>query len=326
VTPGRVVIALGGNAMTGPDGSATPGAQRDAIAAASRHVAAVVATGVQVVLTHGNGPQVGNLLVKNELAAHEVPPVPLDWCVAQTQATIGFTLADELDAALAARGLPQRTAALVTRTLVDADDPHFREPSKPVGRFLPRAQAERSMAHGQVWEDRGERGWRRVVASPDPRSVVDVPAVEALLGAGFVVVCAGGGGVPVVDDGTGGALRGVEAVVDKDLTAALLARELDAATLVIATDVPQVLVGYGTSAARPLGRVTADELRAHAAAGEFARGSMGPKVEAALRFVASGGTRAVITSLEHIADAVAGDDVGTVLQKDAPAPHPTKEE
>lgn len=201
MTPGRVVIALGGNAMTGPDGSATPGAQRDAIAAACRHVAAVVATGVQVVLTHGNGPQVGNLLVKNELAAAEVPPVPLDWCVAQTQATIGFTLADELDADLAARGLPQRTAVLVTRTLVDAGDPHFREPSKPVGRFLPREQAERSMAHGQVWEDRGERGWRRVVASPDPQRVVDVPAVEALLAAGFVVVCAGGGGVPVVDDG-----------------------------------------------------------------------------------------------------------------------------
>ncbi|SDY53411.1 carbamate kinase [Geodermatophilus africanus] len=323
MTSGRVVIALGGNAMTGPDGSATPGAQREAIAAASQRVAEVVATGVQVVLTHGNGPQVGNLLVKNELAAHEVPPVPLDWCVAQTQATIGFTLADELDAALAAHGLPQRTAALVTRTLVDADDPHFREPSKPVGRFRPREQAERSMAHGQVWEDRGERGWRRVVASPEPRRVVDVPGVEALLAAGFAVVCAGGGGVPVVDDGTGGALRGVEAVIDKDLTAALLARELDAGTLVIATDVPHVLVGYGTPAARPLGRVTPAELRAHAAAGEFARGSMAPKVEAALRFVESSGpghpARAVVTSLEHIADAVTRDDVGTVLQMGPPA-------
>src|SRR5919199_3466489 len=206
--PGRVVIALGGNAMTGPDGSATPGAQREAIAAAARHVAEVVAAGARVVLTHGNGPQVGNLLVKNELAAHEVPPVPLDWNVAQTQATIGFTLADELDAALATRGLPQRTAALVTRTLVDADDPHFREPSKPVGRFLPREQAERSMAHGQVWEDRGARGWRRGVASPEPLRGGDVPAIEALLAAGFVVVCAGGGGVPVVDDGTGGGPRG----------------------------------------------------------------------------------------------------------------------
>jgi carbamate kinase len=310
----RVVIALGGNAMTGPDGSATPGAQRDAIAVACSHVADVVASGHQVVLTHGNGPQVGNLLVKNELAAHVVPPVPLDWNVAQTQATIAFTIADELDAALAARGLTQRTAGLVTRTLVDPDDPHFQEPSKPVGRFLPRAEAERFIELGQTWEDRGEKGWRRVVASPEPKSVVDTPAIHALAAAGFVVVCAGGGGIPVVDDGQDGhALRGAEAVIDKDLTAAILAQELDADTLVIATDVPNVMVDFGTPSQRPLGRVTAAELQAHAAAGQFARGSMGPKVEAALRFVVGGGQRAVITSLEHIADAVAGDDAGTVL-------------
>src|SRR5687767_3053461 len=312
--PQRVVVALGGNAMTGPDGSATPRAQREAIAAAAQHVAAVVGTGMSVVVTHGNGPQVGNLLVKNELAAHVVPPVPLDWNVAQTQATIGFTLADELDAALEARGLAQRTAGLITRTLVDADDPGFREPTKPVGRFLPREEAERFVSHGQIWEDRGEKGWRRVVASPEPKSVVDTPAIHALAGAGFVVVCAGGGGIPVVDDGQDGhALRGVEAVIDKDLTAAILAREVDADTLVIATDVPNVMIDFGQPSARPLGRVTVAELREHAAAGQFARGSMGPKVEAALRFVESGGQRAVITSLEHIADAVSGDDAGTVL-------------
>src|SRR3954453_545890 len=164
--PRRVVIALGGNAMTGPDGAATPAAQRAAIAAAAHHVAAVVGTGAEVVLTHGNGPQVGNLLVKNELAAHEVPPVPLDWNVAQTQETIGFTLADELDAALAARGLRPRTAPLATRPppalapppLVDPADPGFRAPSKPVGRSLPRTAAEPFIALGQIWEDRGERG------------------------------------------------------------------------------------------------------------------------------------------------------------------------
>jgi carbamate kinase len=314
----RVVIALGGNAMTGPDGSATPGAQQQAIAEASAYIADVVASGAEVVLTHGNGPQVGNLLVKNELAAHVVPPVPLDWCVAQTQATIAFTLTDELDAALAALGLPQRTAGLVTRTLVDARDPGFAEPSKPVGRFVRREEAERFIALGQYWEDRGERGWRRVVASPEPLSVVDWPAISALAAAGYVVVCAGGGGIPVVDDGHGAnaprhALRGVEAVIDKDLTAAILARDLDADTLVIATDVPNVMVDFGTPQCRPLARVTAAELREHAAAGQFARGSMGPKVEAALRFVESGGRRAVVTTLEHIADAVSGDDVGTVL-------------
>jgi carbamate kinase len=315
-----VVVALGGNAMTGPDGSATPAAQRDALREASAHIADVVASGVGVVLTHGNGPQVGNLLVKNELAAHVVPPVPMDWCVAQTQATIAFTLTDELDAALAERGLPQRAAGLVTRTLVDADDPGFREPSKPVGRYLPRAEAERFVSLGQTWEDRGERGWRRVVASPEPRAVIDSAAIHALVEAGFVVVCAGGGGIPVIDDGRdGGGLRGVEAVIDKDLTAALLAREVDADTLVIATDVPNVMVDFSTPRARPLGRVTAAELRELAAAGQFARGSMGPKVDAALRFVAASAEgsgparRAVITSLEHIADAVAGNDAGTVL-------------
>ena len=304
--------------MTGPDGSATPAAQRAAIAVAAGHVAEVVAAGVEVVLTHGNGPQVGNLLVKNELAAHVVPPVPLDWNVAQTQATIGFTLADELDAELAARGLPQRAAALVTRTLVDPADPGFRTPTKPVGRYLPRAEAQRFVELGQVWEDRGERGWRRVVASPEPRAVVDAPAVAALSAAGFVVVCAGGGGVPVVDDGQDhdgdvGPLRGVEAVIDKDLTAAILAREVDADTLVIATDVPNVMIDFGRPEQRPLGRVTVAQLRQHAADGQFARGSMGPKVEAALRFVDAGGSRAVITSLEHIADAVSGDTAGTVL-------------
>jgi carbamate kinase len=312
----RVVIALGGNALTGPEGSATPGAQRDAIAAAAVHIADVVAAGAEVVLTHGNGPQVGNLLVKNELAAHVVPPVPLDWCVAQTQATIAFTLTDELDAALQARGLAQRTAGLVTRTLVDADDPGFREPSKPIGRYLSREEALRFISLGQRWEDRGERGWRRVVASPEPRSVVDYPAISALVQAGFVVVCAGGGGIPVVDDAQDGqALRGIEAVIDKDLTAAILGHELGADTLVIATDVANVMVDFGTPSQRPLRRVTAAELREHAAAGQFARGSMGPKVEAALRFVEAGGSRAVITSLEHIADAVAGDDAGTVLTR-----------
>jgi carbamate kinase len=310
----RVLLALGGNAMTNADGRARPEDQIAAAEVAMAAVAELLSEDVEVLITHGNGPQVGNLLVKNEMAAHVVPPVPLDWNVAQTQATIAFTLADVLDAALAARGLSQRTAGLVTRTLVDADDPHFRDPSKPVGRFLPREEAERFLALGQTWEDRGERGWRRVVASPEPLSVVDSPAIHALAAAGFVVVCAGGGGIPVSDDGRDGdGLRGVEAVIDKDLTAAILAREVDADTLVIATDVPNVMVDFGTPSARPLGRVTADELREHAAAGQFARGSMGPKVDAALRFVDAGGHRAVITSLEHIADAVAGTDAGTVL-------------
>ncbi len=162
----RVLVALGGNAMTGADGTATSAAQRVAITGAMERVADLVSAGVDVVLTHGNGPQVGNLLVKNELAAHVVPPVPLDWCGAQTQGTVGFTILDALEAAMSRRGVRRPAAALVTRTLVDAADPGFARPTKPIGRFLPAEEAQRFVALGQTWEDRGEKGWRRVVASP----------------------------------------------------------------------------------------------------------------------------------------------------------------
>jgi carbamate kinase len=313
----RALIALGGNAMTGPDGSATPQDQDHAIAEAMEHVADLVASGVDVVLTHGNGPQVGNLLVKNELAAGVVPPVPLDWCGAQTQGTIGFLIMDALDRALAQRGVERRVATVVTRTRVDSADAGFSRPTKPVGRFLPAAEAAPLVEHGQTWEDRGERGWRRVVASPEPLEILDAPAIQALCDSGFIVVGSGGGGIPVVRDDDG-RLRGVEAVIDKDLAAALLARSLGADVLVIATDVENAIVGYGTPDARPIGLATTVEMRRHAADGQFASGSMGPKVEAAIRFVEQGGRRSVITSLQHIGVAVsaAGPDgaAGTVIE------------
>ena len=309
----RALIALGGNAMTGPDGSATVEAQEQAIAVAMEAVADLIAGGVEVVLTHGNGPQVGNLLVKNELAAEVVPPVPLDWCGAQTQATIGFLVLDALEAALAARGCDRKVAALVTRTLVAADDHGFGRPTKPVGRHVPRERAEALIAHGETWEDRGEKGWRRMVASPEPLEVLDAPAVLALIDAGFVVVAAGGGGIPHTRQ-PDGSLHGIAAVLDKDLTAALLARVVGADALVIATDVEHAVLDFGTEQARPLGRVTPDELRSYAAAGQFASGSMGPKVEAVVRFVEQGGRRAVITSLDRIAAAVAGE-AGTVVEQ-----------
>jgi carbamate kinase len=309
-----VLIALGGNAMTSPDGRARPEDQRAAIEAAMEAVANVVASGAQVVLTHGNGPQVGNLLVKNEIAAHVVPPVPLDWCGAQTQGTIGVLIMNALEAALARRGTAHaRPAVLVSRTLVKADDPHFADPTKPIGRYLPEAEAAKLIALGQHWRDQGERGWRRIVASPEPVECLDGAAAAVLLDAGFVVVCGGGGGVPVVRDPSG-ALRGVEAVIDKDLTAAVLARQLGASTLLIATDVPAVHTGWGTPNARVLGRVSASELRELAGRGEFGSGSMGPKVEAACRFAAVGGT-AIITHLTAIGDALAGR-AGTVVTAD----------
>ena len=252
----RVLVALGGNAMTSPGGQAHPGEQIAAVTAAADHVVRLVQAGHEVVLTHGNGPQVGNLLVKNELAAHVVPPVPLDWCGAQTQGTIGFILMNALQHALEVAGQAQRPAAVVTRTLVDADDPGFGEPTKPIGRYLPAEQAAVMIEHGQIWQDRGDQGWRRVVASPRPREVLDAPAAVALLDAGFMVVAAGGGGIPVVREADG-TLRGVEAVVDKDLAAVQLARAVAADALVVATDVPNAVVGFGTPDARPVGRTTA---------------------------------------------------------------------
>jgi carbamate kinase len=305
-----VVIALGGNAMTAPDGRARPEDQRAAVAVAAESIAEIVASGIPVVLTHGNGPQVGNLLVKNEIAASVVPPVPLDWCGAQTQGTIGVLILNALDAALARRDVGTRTAVVVSRTLVDSGDRGFADPTKPIGRYVSAAEAADLIAHGQIWRDFGAPGWRRVVASPEPLECLDAAAAEALLKAGFVVVCAGGGGVPVVTD-TGGGLRGVEAVIDKDLTAAVLARQLGATTLIIATDVEAVVEDRGTAAARPIGEIRVTDMRALARDGQFPAGSMGPKVEAACRF-AEGGGRAIITSLHHIADGLAGR-AGTVV-------------
>jgi carbamate kinase len=305
----RIVIALGGNAMTAADGRARVEDQQAAIAQAAGPIADLVAAGHAVLITHGNGPQVGNLLVKNELAASVVPPVPLDWCGAQTQATIGMTLMNALDATLAARGLDRRTATLVSRTLVDPEDPGFDHPSKPIGRYLSEEDALVLVEHGQTFVEVAGRGWRRVVASPQPRAFLDAPAADSLLAAGYVVVCSGGGGIPTVrrEDGT---LAGVEAVIDKDLTAALVAEHIKAEVLLIATDVDAVVRGWGTDEARPVGEVSAGEMRAIARDQGFAAGSMGPKVEAVTRFAERAGGTGIITSLARIQAAVEGR-VGT---------------
>src|SRR3954469_9706111 len=211
----RVLLALGGNAMTNAEGRARPEDQISAAQVAMEAVAELLAHDVEVVITHGNGPQGGNLLVKNELPAAVVPPVPLDWCGAQTQATLGFILMDALDASLLRRGGLRRSAAVVTRALVDSAAPGFTRPTKPIGRYLPADEAALLVEHGETWEDRGEKGWRRVVASPEPLEIVDAPAVQALVAAGFVVIANGGGGIPVVREADG-SLRGIEAVIDKD--------------------------------------------------------------------------------------------------------------
>jgi carbamate kinase len=308
----RVLIALGGNAMTGPGGSARPEDQISAAEVAMASVADLVVAGTAVVITHGNGPQVGNLQVMNELAASVVPPMPLDWCVAQTQATLGFVLLDALDAALADRGVRRATCAVVTRMRVEVTDAAFTRPTKPIGRYLARDDAALLIDHGQTFTDFGERGWRRVVASPEPRELLDAAAISTLVDAGFIVVANGGGGIPVVRE-PDGSLRGVEAVIDKDLGAALLAQSIAVDSLVIATDVENAVLGFGSPAAEPIGEVDVAEMRRHLAEGQFGSGSMGPKVDAVCRFVEQTGKVGVITRLDHIVAGVAGTS-GTVVR------------
>ena len=290
----RVVVALGGNAIAGERG-ADPASQEQAVDGACAQIAELVEHGHEVLITHGNGPQVGNLLLKNDLARDVVPPVPLDWCVAQTQATLGFLIVTALE-----RRVSRTVSTVVTRVLVDADDPAWTKPTKPIGRYLSAEEASERIAAGEAWEERGEKGWRRMVPSPRPKEILDQRTIDALIREGAIVVAGGGGGIPMVRDD--GRLRGVEAVLDKDLTAALLARTIGADCLLIATDVEAAAVGYGTERQEWLGAVGRERLRALLDAGEFAGGSMGPKVEAMLDFDG----RAVITSLERLREGVEG--------------------
>jgi carbamate kinase len=315
MTTRRVVVALGGNAIA-PPGADDPDSQLRAVGEAMESVAELVLEGYDVALTHGNGPQVGNLMTKNQLARDVVPPVPLDWCVAQTQATIGYLIISCLEAALEARGVPRVVTTLVTRVFVDARDPAFEDPTKPIGRYASEQEARERIAEGEAWKPSGSRGWRRVVPSPEPREILDRDAAVRLLDDGAVVVAAGGGGIPVVREGE--ALRGVEAVLDKDLSAALLAEATSAECLVIATDVPAVAIAFGTPEQEWLDRVTPERLRELAAAGHFDAGSMGPKTEACARFVETTGRRAVITSLERLREGADGE-AGTIVQPARPA-------
>jgi len=302
----RVVVALGGNALSPAGGTGTADEMRAALARTSETLADLVARDVSLVITHGNGPQVGRILLQQEYAAEHVPPMPMDVCGAQSQGQIGYLLAQSLDSALRRRGLPTRALCLVTQVVVNGRDPAFRRPTKPVGPSYERPEAQR-IAHqtGHVFRIMPDRRWRRVVASPAPLRIVEEEPLLQIIDAGHVVVAAGGGGVPVVEHRR--ELRGVEAVVDKDLTAARLASLVRADVLLILTAVPRVQVGFGTADAHSLDRVSAAEARSLLAAGEFPEGSMGPKVSACLAFLDAGGPRAVIAALDDAADAVFGD-------------------
>ncbi|NGN70104.1 carbamate kinase [Streptomyces sp. A7024] len=315
------VLAIGGNALLrgGGSGHATIAEQFEAARHLAGPVAGLVRTGARVVVTHGNGPQVGFIKRRSDLVAEIAPELPhldLDMCVADSQGSIGYILASGLSAALPP---PARPVALLTHTVVDAADPAFTHPTKPIGTHYPRAEAERLAArHGwTVGEDAG-RGWRRLVPSPAPRRIEEQAAIAALLAAGHVVIAGGGGGIPVVA-APDGSLRGVEAVVDKDATSALLATALGADELIITTSVDRIALGWGTPHQRPLDLLDAAEARRHLAAGQFPEGSMGPKVRAALDYLAAGGDSVLITSPAALGDALAGRTGTRIVRTPAPA-------
>ena len=313
------MLALGGNAIAPAGTGGTAQEQIASIGRAMRSVADLIAGGYEVVLTHGNGPQVGNLLLKNEIARDVVPPMPLDWCVAQTQATIGYVMITALERELTARNDYSTVVPVISRILVDAGDPAWDAPSKPIGPYVDSEEARALAAdRGHVYKPQGSRGWRRVVPSPDPVEILEPMTIELLLDAGAVVVANGGGGIPMVRD-EDGTLHGVEAVVDKDLAGGLLAEAVQAEMYAMLTDVQAVAVGYGTPAQEWLGETTVENLRRYQGEGHFAAGSMGPKVEAACRFVESTGRPAIIAALDELADAVSGDCGTRVIAGEAAA-------
>lgn len=303
-----VVIALGGNAILQAGQRGTHKEQRENIRTAAESIAELVKAGHRVVVSHGNGPQVGNVLIQHEEAAGVVPPMPLDICGAQTQGMLGYMFQQELSNALRRRGLVAPVVTLVTQTEVSADDPAFGEPAKPVGPYFTDVRAQKNMAEKgwRMKEDTARGGWRRVVASPTPIGIVERDSIVQLVQSGALVVAAGGGGAPVVRqmDGT---LQGVEAVIDKDLAGTCLAGDVKADVFMILTDVKHVAINFGLPTQENLTDVSVQELRGYQADGQFGAGSMGPKVEACLRFAEATGGRAVIASLSDALAAAEGN-------------------
>lgn len=301
------VVAIGGNSLIKDRTHQTVRDQYVAAQETCRHVVGMIEAGWNVAITHGNGPQVGFILRRSELAAHELHEIPLDVCGADSQGAIGYALQQNLYNEMRDRGIDRPSATVICQTEVAADDPAFANPSKPIGSFMDEALAEKRRAEGwQVVED-ANRGWRRVVASPRPVRIVELPAIRQLVEAGFVVVTAGGGGIPVVADEHGD-LQGVAAVIDKDLATALLASALGADLLLISTAVEQVSLDFGRPEERSVDHLTLSEARRYLAAGtHFARGSMAPKIEAVIDYLEHGGKEAIVTNPENVERALRGE-------------------
>jgi carbamate kinase len=288
--------------------------QRAHVAETCRALAQIIADGWRVVVTHGNGPQVGAALRRSELGAAEAYQLPLDVCVASTQGELGVLLQQALREALDSRAIARPIATVLSQVVVWPDDPAFAKPSKPIGPFYSLADTELHSRMGWTFLEERPHGFRRAVASPEPQRIVEEPAIRALVEAGVIVIALGGGGVPVVRRGS--RLEGVEAVIDKDLASALLAAHLRVDTFVMSTDVDRIFVNFAGPHARGLGEVTARELRQFAIEGHFPAGTMGPKVEAALRFIAAGGAEAIVTSPDRLVEALSGHDQGTHVVSD----------
>jgi carbamate kinase len=307
-----IVLALGGNAITKAQEKGTRDEQWSNVKSTCQYIVALAKEGHRIVITHGNGPQVGNLLRKNELAKELVPPMPLDVCVSNTQGSLGYAVCQNLGNYLTKAGLSIPVAAVVTQVIVVADDPAFQHPTKFVGSFFSEVEAAQLMAEkGFTMKEDSGRGWRRVVPSPEPKTIVEKDVIRNLLDAGTIVVAAGGGGIPVVENADG--LTGVEAVIDKDMAGQLLANEVNADSFFLLTEVERVCINFGRPDQRQLEKMTVAEARKYQDEGQFPAGSMGPKVEAAIRFVSSGnGRQAVIVALEKANLALTGQS-GTVI-------------
>jgi len=302
-----MLLAVGGNALVRAGEMGTIAEQRGNAQRTAAQIVGVIKSGYRVVLTHGNGPQVGATLLRSERGASQVPGHPLDVCGASTQGEIGYLLQQSLETELQRAGLRVPVATVLTQSVVSPDDPSMKHPSKPIGPFYSLADAEeRKRLFGWEIVEDAARGYRRVVPSPEPVDIIELEVIQTLVGQGVLVIACGGGGIPVVRRNETGELRGVEAVIDKDRASALLASRLSVDLFVISTDTDYVYLDYKKPTQRPLRRVSAAELEGYAKAGHFPPGNMGPKIESVLRFLRAGGKEAIITSCENLCPAVAG--------------------
>ncbi len=300
------IVAMGGHAFMKPGEVGDVAQHHRNAAEICEHLMVLVGRGYNLVITHGNGPQVGNQLIKNELAEGEVPAWPMDVLVAETEGSLGYILQQALLNRLRTQRIQRYVVTVVTQVLVDPADPAFQKPTKPIGPFLSLETAEqRARDLGWIVREQKGRGWRRVVPSPDPKRVVQRWMIRDAARQGHIVIAGGGGGVPIVKDAAGDYV-GVEAVLDKDLTASLLGSEIGAEFLIILSDVPNVYLHYGTARQRALNAVTLEEIETYVGEGHFPPGSMGPKVDAIRRFLRAGGKRGLITSPAHLPDAMEG--------------------